>query len=337
MEATSRESILECRGLTKVFKDFWLRNRVAAVRSIDLDVYPGEVFGLLGPNGSGKSTTIKMVLGLLFPSQGTIEVFGHPPSHVGVKRRVGYLPEETNLYPYLNARETLDFYARLFHLPAAVREQRSTELLSMVGLSDVGTRPIGEYSKGMQRRIGLAQALINDPELLILDEPTNGLDPVGTRQVKDLILALKKRGKTVVVCSHLLADIEEICDRVTIMYGGQVSRTGSIDELLRVGDATWLRTGPLDDVTLAELREFFRNRGKEFHGAESPRQSLESLFLEIVEQAQREGATTSGAQGEGETASFLSDARAGSNDESASSESSSNESSSGSSKEEGAA
>ena len=225
------ESVFVCRKLTKRFRDFWLRTRVTAVSELDFEVQRGEVVGLLGPNGSGKSTTIKMILGLLFPTSGQIELFGRAPTDVAVKARVGYLPEETHLYPFLNARETLDFYGRLFGIPRAERKQRIDQLIDMVGLSGAQRRRVGEYSKGMQRRIGLAQALINDPDLLILDEPTSGLDPIGTRQVKDLLVELSDQGKTLLLSSHLLADAEDVCSRIVVLFGGKILAEGTVEEL----------------------------------------------------------------------------------------------------------
>src|ERR1051325_1303816 len=193
--AENREVVISVRGLTKVFKDFWNRPKARAVDNVDFEVRRGEVFGLLGPNGSGKSTTVKMILGLLYPTKGHIEVFGHSPRHVATKTLIGYLPEESYLYRYLNSDETLDFFGNLFAIPGSDRKQRTEQLVEMVGLSNARRRQVGEFSKGMQRRIGLAQALINDPELIILDEPTAGLDPLGTRWMKDLILDLRARGK----------------------------------------------------------------------------------------------------------------------------------------------
>src|SRR6266481_8530109 len=181
------EVVVSVRGLTKVFKDFWGRPKARAVDNVDFDVRRGEVFGLLGPNGSGKSTTVKLILWLLYPTKGHLEVFGHSPRHVPTKARIGYLPEESYLYRYLNSRETLDFFGNLFHLDKDARGNRADQLLEMVGLNQARLRSVGEFSKGMQRRIGLAQALINDPDLVILDEPTSGLDPIGCREVKDLI------------------------------------------------------------------------------------------------------------------------------------------------------
>src|SRR5690349_9654877 len=236
----STGAVIAVRGLTKVFKDFWGRAKARAVDNVDFEVRRGEVFGLLGPNGSGKSTTIKMLLGLLYPTKGHIEVFGHSPRHVATKSRIGYLPEESYLYRYLNSYETLDFFGNLFKLPGDKRNQRAEQLLEMVGLNQTRTRAVGEFSKGMQRRIGLAQALINDPDLVILDEPTSGLDPIGCREVKDLILALARRGKTVILSSHLLADVEDVCDRVVIYYGGKIKALGTWKELLARPDT--LRT-----------------------------------------------------------------------------------------------
>jgi ABC-2 type transport system ATP-binding protein len=237
MDNASNPSVIECRGLTKVFKDFWLRPRVTAVDGLDLAVQPREVFGLLGPNGSGKSTTIKLLLGLLFPTRGVISIFGRHPTDTLIKSRIGYLPEESYLYRFLDARETLDFYGRLFQLERRERRRRTEMLLDMVGLEAVQRRPVGEYSKGMQRRIGLAQALINDPDLLILDEPTTGLDPLGTRQVKDLILMLRERGKTVLLTTHYMDEAERLCDYVVIMSQGSAVCQGSPKQLIaeRVG------------------------------------------------------------------------------------------------------
>jgi len=308
MVSPAEKPIVECRGLTKVFKDFWMRPKVTALDSLDLEVRPHEVFGLLGPNGSGKSTTIKLLLGLLFPTRGRVSVFGKLPTETAIKSRVGYMPEESYLYRFLNARETLDFYGRLFKLERRDRQRRIGMLLEMVGLEAVQRRPIGEYSKGMQRRIGLAQALINDPDFLILDEPTTGLDPLGTRQVKDLILMLRERGKTVLLCSHLLADVEDVCDRVTVLYGGKVRAAGTVKELLSLSDSSVIETDRLDDATVAKVRQVIEQAGgRTIRRIEAPRKKLETLFLEIVERAQQEGLATSGARAGGRMAEFLSE------------------------------
>src|SRR2546422_6483944 len=280
--------IVSVRGLTKVFKDFWGRPKARAVDSVDFDVRRGEVFGLLGPNGSGKSTTVKLLLGLLYPTKGHIEVFGHSPRHVATKARIGYLPEESYLYRYLNSRETLDFFGNLFHLDKGARDNRAEQLLEMVGLSQTRMRAVGEFSKGMQRRIGLAQALINDPDLVILDEPTSGLDPIGCREVKDLILALARRGKTVILSSHLLADVEDVCDRVVIYYGGRVQAMGTLGELLATPDAMRITTPLLQRETVNRILEIVRKDVAEDKvRIDTPTQNLESYFLGVVQKARQ--------------------------------------------------
>ena len=211
---SSSTTIVEAVGLTKVFKDFWMRTKARAVDNVDFDIHAHEIFGLLGPNGSGKSTIIKMILGLLHTTGGRLTVFGKVPTDVNVKKHIGFLPEESYLYRFLNPRETLDYYAKLFWLDGATRRRRIDELLDMIGLTQVAHRPIGEFSKGMTRRIGLAQALINDPELILLDKPTTGLDPLGTRDMKQMILELRRQGKTVVMCSHQLDDVERVRSEV---------------------------------------------------------------------------------------------------------------------------
>jgi ABC-2 type transport system ATP-binding protein len=296
---------IACAGVTKVFKDFWLRPRVRAVENVDLRVHRGQIYGLLGPNGSGKSTTIKMLLGLLQPTSGRIAVLGKRPKDVDMKRSIGYLPEESYLYRFLSGRETLEYYGRLFRLDRRARRERIDMLLDMVGLEAVQDRPVGEYSKGMQRRIGLAQSLINDPQLLILDEPTSGMDPVGAKQIKDLIATLAARGKTVLLCSHLLADVEDLCDRVAIMYGGRVRAEGTCNELLEQGHATLLETPELPEPVIAEVREVLRRHALDVTKIERPRRKLESLFMEIVERARVEGVQTSGASNGGRVAEFL--------------------------------
>ena len=298
--------VVETRGLTKVFQDFWLRPRVRAVVDLNLLIKEREVFGMLGPNGSGKSTTIKLLLGLLFPTRGQISILGHAPTDVAAKARIGYLPEETHLYPFLNARETLDFYGRLFHINRRERNRRIDMLLTMVGLEAHQRRPVGEYSKGMQRRIGLAQALINDPDLLILDEPTSGMDPIGTRQIKDLILQLRDRGKTILLSSHLLADVEDICDRITILYGGRERATGTVSELLTDEGTTSIETGRLKPETIDRIKAVIATEesGQEVR-ISAGRQRLEALFLDIVKQAQAEEVQTGGAAAGGPLAEFL--------------------------------
>ena len=302
----STENIIVVRGLTKVFKDFWGRPKARAVDNVDFEVRRGEVFGLLGPNGSGKSTTVKMLLGLLYPTKGHIEVFGHSPRHVATKARIGYLPEESYLYRYLNSRETINFFGNLFDLPAADRKNRSEQLLEMVGLNQVRTRVVGEFSKGMQRRIGLAQALINDPDLIILDEPTAGLDPIGCREVKDLILALARRGKTVILSSHLLADVEDVCDRVVIYYGGKIQAMGTLKELLAQPDSVRITTPTLPRATMERVLEIIRGDvAADKVKVDNPTQNLESYFLGVVEKAKQNSAETSGATSGARVAAYL--------------------------------
>jgi len=300
------EVVISVRGLTKVFKDFWGRPKARAVDNVDFDVRRGEVFGLLGPNGSGKSTTVKLLLGLLYPTKGHIEVFSHSPSHVATKSRIGYLPEESYLYRYLNSRETLDFFGNLFHLPRNDRNDRAEQLLEMVGLSQTRMRAVGEFSKGMQRRIGLAQALINDPDLVILDEPTSGLDPIGCREVKDLILALARRGKTVILSSHLLADVEDVCDRVVIYYGGKVQAMGALKELLATPDAIRITTPALSRETLERVLAIIRHDvADDKVSIDTPTQNLERYFLDVVQSARRAEAETSGAMSGARVAAYL--------------------------------
>jgi ABC-2 type transport system ATP-binding protein len=300
------EVVISVRGLTKIFKDFWGRPKARAVDNVDFDVRRGEVFGLLGPNGSGKSTTVKLLLGLLYPTKGHIDVFGHSPRHVPTKSRIGYLPEESYLYRYLNSRETLQFFGNLFELDKKQRQDRADQLLEMVGLSQAHLRAVGEFSKGMQRRIGLAQALINDPDLVILDEPTSGLDPIGCREVKDLILALARRGKTVILSSHLLSDVEDVCDRVVIYYGGKTQAMGTLNELLATPDAIRITLPGLPRATLERLLEIIRKDVAEDKvRIDTPTQNLESYFLEVVQKARRAAADTSGATSGARVAAYL--------------------------------
>ena len=311
-ETGSDQRIVDAVGLTKTFSDFWLRATARAVDGIDFHIDRHEIFGLLGPNGSGKSTTIKMILGLLHKSRGKLVVFGRDPSDVAVKRKIGYLPEETYLYRFLNPTETLDYYGKLFGLDRRTRRRRTEELLEMVGLTQVAHRSAGEFSKGMARRLGLAQALVNDPELLILDEPTSGLDPLGTRQVKDLILELGRRGKTILLTSHLLADVEDVCSRMVILYGGKIRAQGTANELLADSRHTLIRAPRLDERTIQAVEEtLHRVQGVGIEGVSAPRQTLEELFLDIVEKARAEQLATSGAQSGGRIASFLQGDEAG--------------------------
>jgi ABC-2 type transport system ATP-binding protein len=279
--------IVETRNLTKIYRDFWGRKKKTALNALDLQIYKGEIFGLLGPNGSGKTTTIKLLLGLLFPTTGDAFVFGQPAAKVEKNEKIGYLPEESYLYRFLNAEETLDFYGRLFDIPADVRTKRAAELIDTVGLSADKKRILREYSKGMRQRIGLAQALINDPDLVILDEPTSGLDPLGTRWMKDLILDLKAKGKTVLMCSHRLDDVQDVCDRIAILYGGDLQELGKVDRLVEDQKRLEVRaTGvELTDALRDDLAGVFAKHGGKLETFGHPTTTLEDLFLRIVEES----------------------------------------------------
>ncbi|MBR2434212.1 MAG: ATP-binding cassette domain-containing protein [Lentisphaeria bacterium] len=305
-EAMETPPVVSAVGLLKIFHDFWNRPKAKAVNDVDFEVRQGEVIGLLGPNGSGKSTTVKMLLGLLYPTGGRLTVFGKSPRDVSIKNEIGYLPEETYLYKYLTAFETLDFFASLFNLSKIERQKRCDQLLDMVGLSHARNRPVGEFSKGMARRIGLAQAMINDPSLLILDEPTSGLDPLGCREVKDLIRTLKQRGKTVIVTSHLLSDVEDVCDRVIILYGGKIRAQGTLSDLLRIEKKDTITVPSLPPEVMERVLAILRENlnGEEFQ-LDHPRMSLEEFFLDVVNKARVEHVETSGARSGGKIAEYL--------------------------------
>jgi ABC-2 type transport system ATP-binding protein len=268
--------------LSKIYTDFWGRPRVLALDALDLEVRRGEIFGLLGPNGSGKTTTAKLVLGLLWPSSGSACLLGCPPSDIEVKRRVGYLPEDSYFYRFLTGRETVEFFASLFGLGRAERRKRAGELLEEVGLAAAADRRLAEYSKGMLRRVGLAQALVNRPELVILDEPTAGLDPVGTRQVKDMLIRLREAGRTVLVNSHLLADMEDVCDRVAILHRGKLCRVGAVSDLLEKGEVEEIQFRGLSESAACELADEVVRRGGEVVARRHPRRTLEEFFLDVI-------------------------------------------------------
>ena len=290
------EAVVETQSLTKVYRDFWGRQKVRALKALDLEIRRGEIFGLLGPNGSGKSTTIKLLLGLLFPTSGRAIVLGEEASKVDKNERIGYLPEESYLYRFLTAEETLDFYARLFDMSAGERKQRTNELIERVGLGWARRRQLREYSKGMTRRIGLAQALINDPELIFLDEPTSGLDPLGTREMKDLILDLKAQGKTVVMSSHQLDDVQDVCDRIGILYQGELKELGRVDELLRVEDETQIRCSSMSPEAIQDVRDVLAKHKVEVTDISNPQSTLEQLFLEIVRQSEERPGMRAGSR-----------------------------------------
>ncbi len=281
----THETIIETRNLTKVYRDFWGRPKVQALKALDLEVYRGEIFGLLGPNGSGKTTTIKLLLGLLFATEGEALIFNEPTTNVSKNERIGYLPEESYLYKFLNAEETLQFYGRLFKITRGERKKRVGQLIDMVGLSGAKHRQLREYSKGMQRRIGLAQALINDPELILLDEPTSGLDPIGTSEIKQLIRDLREKGKTIVLSGHLLADMQDICDRIAILHRGELKEIGKVSDLLTVQDVTQFKARNLSPAAIDEIRKVMQRHGGEDITVDHPTTTLEELFLRIVHES----------------------------------------------------
>ena len=277
-----KESVIEIRGLRKIFRDFWRRPTVEAVKGLDLSISKGEVYGLLGPNGSGKSTTIKMLLGLLRPTAGSIRILGEQPRSIRARARIGYLPEISHLHPFLTPRETLVYYAELFGLSKKEALRRAGQLLEMVDLTHAADRAVGRFSKGMARRVGVAQALINAPDLLILDEPTSGLDPIGTREVKDLVKLLARSGVTVLMTSHLLADVEDVCDRAAIMERGVLRAEGKIAELLRQPDTVRYSVGGLGEGEVEALRARIEAEVGHAVSIDYPAISLESYFLQIV-------------------------------------------------------
>jgi ABC-2 type transport system ATP-binding protein len=269
--------------LTKTYKDFWGRDKVHALAGLNLTLVRGEIFGLLGPNGSGKSTTIKLLLGLLFPSAGRAEILGMAPGTPAANQKIGYLPEESYLHRFLTGEETLDFYGRLFGLARKDRRRKTDELLDLVGLDRrARARQLKEYSKGMSRRIGLAQALINDPELLLLDEPTSGLDPIGTREMKDLILHLKGQGKTLLLSSHLLADVQDVCDRIGILARGELKELGRVRDLLSRRDLFQLQARGVTPEAARQIVAAVEAAGARVVSTEPPSTTLEDLFLRVI-------------------------------------------------------
>ena len=295
MSAGNHEAV-ETSSLTKVYKDFWGRDKVRALDDLNLTIHRGEVFGLLGPNGSGKSTTIKLLLGLIFPTGGTAKVLGRPAGTTAINERIGFLPEESYLYRFLNGEETLRFYGRLFKIPRKELNKRVPALLDTVGLdAKARKRKLREYSKGMARRIGLAQALINDPDLILLDEPTTGLDPIGTKEMKDLIKSLRAQGKTVLLCSHLLADVQDVCDRITILFRGKMMTLGTVRELLQEKDVTQIQTRSMSDSQVAQTQAFLSQIGVRDAVVTHPTTNLEDLFLRIVRENTPTGQSSVGS------------------------------------------
>jgi ABC-2 type transport system ATP-binding protein len=275
-------SAVAVSGLTKVFPVHFHRQSIVAVKDLNLRIEPGEVYGLLGPNGSGKSTTLKIILGLVSPTRGRTEIFGRDSRLVESREAVGFLPENPYFYKYLTGNETLRFFGRLSGLRGAALENRINELLDLVGLSKARNRRLGTYSKGMLQRIGLAQALIHDPRLVVLDEPTAGVDPAGSRDIRDLILDLKGRGITVLLSSHLLAQAQEICDRVGILADGVLVREGHLQELIAIENQTELIITDASDELIREMESIIKRSNAKLVERRKSTTTLERLFLEAT-------------------------------------------------------
>ncbi|NLE40808.1 MAG: ABC transporter ATP-binding protein, partial [Lentisphaerae bacterium] len=275
------DAVVSADNLKKIFRDFWRRPKKLAVDGVSFAIRKGEVFGLLGPNGSGKSTTIKMLLGLLQPTAGAVRLFGLDPASPRAKARIGYLPELSHFHPYLTPRETLRYYGGLFDMPSKLRHERAERLLARVGVADAADRPVGEFSKGMARRIGLAQALLNEPDLVILDEPTSGLDPIGRHEVKTLIKELASEGRTVLLSSHLLAEVEDVCDRVVILGDGRICAEGRLDALLKAREGLQMTITGMAPERAESFRLQMESEGARVE-LDRPSMTLEAFFLATI-------------------------------------------------------
>ncbi len=278
---------IRTENLTKKYRLGWKRGRLLALNRLNLRVQEGEVFGLLGPNGSGKSTTLKLVLNLISRTDGNAWIFDVPCDHVESRVHVGFLPENPYFYRYLTGRETLEFYGKLCGLRKQPLQERIDQLLELVGLVDAQHRQLSGYSKGMLQRIGLAQALIHDPKLLMLDEPTAGVDPIGSRDIRDLILQLKKMGKTVLLSSHLLSQVQDVCDRICVLNLGRIVLEGNVNNLVKDQKRLCITVENLPETSRANLQETIRAAGGTLLGMEHPQTTLESLFLEAVQSDER--------------------------------------------------
>lgn len=275
-------AVIETENLSKTYKDFWGRPRVKALDKLNIKVYKGEIFGFIGPNGSGKTTTMKLLLGLLFPTEGKAYVLGKNPTDVAIKFRIGFLPEESYLYRFLNADETLDFFGRIFKIPKDIRKKRIDTLIEQFGLTHARKRQLKEYSKGMMRRVSFAQALINEPDVIFLDEPTSGLDPISSRQIKDLILDLKRQGKTIFLSSHLLADVQDICDRIAILHEGKLRKCGTVSELLVNKDLITMTFRNVNSDLRKKIEELVSREGGQLVSSEYTIENLEAVFLKTI-------------------------------------------------------
>jgi len=279
------ELAVEVKNLTKVFSTSLSKDHVVAVDNLSFEVKAGEVYGLIGPNGSGKSTTMKVVLGLMAASKGSAKVFGLDSGDIRARNEIGFLPENPYFYKHLSGAETLQFYGKLCGIKGSKLKDRIAELLHLVDLEGAADRRLGGYSKGMLQRIGLAQTLIQDPRLVILDEPTAGVDPVGSRQIRDLIMKLRDDGYTVFLCSHLLEQVQEVCDRVGIIFKGRMRREGSLEELISIEDQTAMTLEGASPELMEKINALVAEDGKaKIVEQGHPRTTLERLFINIAGQ-----------------------------------------------------
>ena len=280
---------IEIDGVTRDYITAPWGTRLRALDTVTLRVGEGEIVGLLGPNGSGKSTLLKIILGLLTPTAGTCRLFGMSHADAAARAAVGYLPEAPEFSSHLTGFEIVRFHARLSGLPRAGLGERVERALAGVGLAGAGHRRAGTYSKGMRQRLGLAQALVHEPRLLILDEPLAGLDPEGAAEIAGRITDFTARGKTVLLSSHLLGPVAEFCDRVALLHRGRLIREGFVEELTRRRDQTTLLVDPLPEATIGELRHWLRARGARLQGVEAGRVGLERVFLEAAQGGAEQG------------------------------------------------
>src|SRR5437870_3670435 len=274
-------------GLTKIFPVPFHRQRIVAVKNLNLRIEPGEVYGLLGPNGSGKSTTLKIILGLVSPTHGRTEIFGCDSRLVKSREAVGFVPENPYFYKYLTGEETLRFYGKICGLRGTRLRERVRELLELVGLTSAGGRRLNGYSKGMLQRIGLAQALVQEPKLIVLDEPTAGVDPAGSREICEMVLDLKKRGITVLLSSHLLTQVQEICDRVGILANGVLVREGPLEELIGIENQIELILENASPELLGQIDSLLENSTARLVETRKPQTTLERLFLDLTKNSEK--------------------------------------------------
>lgn len=292
---------VQVKSLVKDFKGSFGQGWIRAVDKVSFEIAPGEVYGLIGPNGSGKSTTMKALLGLVSPTEGSCAIFGRDSSKVDSRQDVGFLPENPYFYKHLTGEETVRFYGKLCGMKGKALHDRTRELLELVDLESARSRRLGGYSKGMLQRIGLAQALVQDPRLLILDEPTAGVDPIGSRQIRDLIFKLKDRGFTVFLCSHLLEQVQEVCDRVGIIHKGSLVREGTLEDLIAIEDQTEIILRNATPGLLDKIRELTqREKDVEVLRTGNPRTTLERLFLRETRQRDQQGLEEAGSEAAGE-------------------------------------